>query len=590
MTSPGKITRFAPATAGAPRTRRIVLPFLAAGLVGAVLPLAGPGAPAAHAEEKKPFSGYSTSAFATPVRLEIYEPTIPIPATPQLELSFGYSTVEADSSSGQGRSSYLWPGDPVGEGLKTIVEQLGLPPELAGPIAAQGYPVQVNSQFPSGPEATADEPFPGLVMRTSSADGAVSASTGFSTDCDVAAPASTGGGLPGLPGVPGLPALPTLPTVPGLAGLPVLGDLTAALPGLVGAPAQPAAAAPASAAAPEPTPEEAVACQIPPALSALVDLGGYVSTSRSRVADGKVVTTSRASLGDVRLLGGIVTISGIHATATSSSDGKTGTPSGEARFGTVTIAGQEFAFGPEGYRAVGQTGAIPGLPDDPAKALKTLGVTLTLPTPERVSDGDEASTAVSALQVEIDTAILAPVLQQIPLGKLLAEVPFPPEAAILKSLLGALPNLAPRVVLTLGSAQSEVDTVQGIPLPDLPAADTPETPDTPGGEEPPGAGGGAGDGAGGGAGGAGTAAPPGGTGGAPGATTDAAGVGDLPAAAPVAAGLPPLFSIPGMLLLGGIALATVAGSYLRRLGAAALGGGASCSHGLDSGLPDLRKA
>ncbi len=63
-----------------------------------------------------------------------------------------------------------------------------------------------------------------------------------------------------------------------------------------------------------------------------------------------------------------------------------------------------------------------------------------------------------------------------------------------------------------------------------------------------------------------------------------------PAAAPVAAGLPPLFSIPGLLLLGGIALAAVAGSYLRRLGAAALGGGASCSHGLDSGLPDLRKA
>ena len=39
-----------------------------------------------------------------------------------------------------------------------------------------------------------------------------------------------------------------------------------------------------------------------------------------------------------------------------------------------------------------------------------------------------------------------------------------------------------------------------------------------------------------------------------------------------------------------LAGAAVAGSYVRRLGAAALGGGGACSHGLDSGLPDLRKA
>ena len=32
------------------------------------------------------------------------------------------------------------------------------------------------------------------------------------------------------------------------------------------------------------------------------------------------------------------------------------------------------------------------------------------------------------------------------------------------------------------------------------------------------------------------------------------------------------------------------GEHLRRMGALALGGGAACPHGLDSGLPDLRKA
>ena len=63
----------------------------------------------------------------------------------------------------------------------------------------------------------------------------------------------------------------------------------------------------------------------------------------------------------------------------------------------------------------------------------------------------------------------------------------------------------------------------------------------------------------------------------------------LPPAA-LASGLPDLFSIPGLLLVGSIAGACVAGSYVRRMGALALGGGGACSHGLDSGLPDLRKA
>ena len=42
-------------------------------------------------------------------------------------------------------------------------------------------------------------------------------------------------------------------------------------------------------------------------------------------------------------------------------------------------------------------------------------------------------------------------------------------------------------------------------------------------------------------------------------------------------------------MVGAIAGALVAGSYVRRIGAMALGGAGACSHGLDSGLPDLRK-
>ncbi len=65
--------------------------------------------------------------MATPVKVEIFEPTIPIPTVPQAEFDFGYAKVKADSASTKGRASFMWPGDGVGEGLKTFFDQLGLP-------------------------------------------------------------------------------------------------------------------------------------------------------------------------------------------------------------------------------------------------------------------------------------------------------------------------------------------------------------------------------------------------------------------------------------------------------------------------------
>ena len=82
-------------------------PLFAAGLVGAVLPVS-----TAEAAPAATFSGFATSAVASPLRLEIYEPTIPIPSDPQLELEVGYTMVEADTSSSHGRSSLplaRWP-------------------------------------------------------------------------------------------------------------------------------------------------------------------------------------------------------------------------------------------------------------------------------------------------------------------------------------------------------------------------------------------------------------------------------------------------------------------------------------------------
>lgn len=502
--------------------KRLALSVAALGVVGAGLPTAGPVS-ASPAAEEPPFSGYSSSAWAAPVRLEIYDPSIPIPHSPQFEVEFGYSLVEADSGSSHGRASWLWPGDPVGEGLKTFVEQLGLPPKLG----EKGYPVQVNAIAPGGPAEHKDEPFPGTIMRTSADDAGATASMGFSPDGQTQDSEDTPTGSP-------------------LAGLL----------GLLGAPT-PAGEPPASAPG------------IPAPLEVLVDFGGYQSSSRNTADSESVQASSRSALGEVRLLGGLIQMSGISTRSTASSDGSKGVAGGKSTYGSMTIAGKEFSIGPDGVVSAGKPSPIPGLPDDPAAALAKLGLSIVVPKARLTREGDKAVSVVEGLRIELDTKVLKPVLAALPLDKLVALFPdLPGQASQLKSLLSGVTSLAPRFVITLGVATSTVDTVQAVPVEPPPVVPEPAPPGLPGVDT--------------------------GTGAAPAVVPPvveppAAAPADLDDVVPVSAGLPPLFSIPGVLFLGALALAVAVGSYLRKMGTLALGAG-SCSHGLASGLPDLRKA
>jgi hypothetical protein len=553
--------------------RTLVIPFVAAGVAATSLSLAAPAA----ADPGDAYSGYSSSGIATPIKVEVFEPTIPLPTVPQGEFDLGYAKVKANSAGTSGRASFLWPGDAIGEGLKTFFEQLGLPSD---PVK-NGYPVQVNSQYPSDTTKAKNTPFPGTSMTTRSGAKSSRATVGFSSDCnagdgagdDSEDPPSDGGLLPGLPDVPLLDNLDDLLTVVGLGK-----------------------ASSASSASDQPAedgdgddPADTDACPLPAALGLLVDVNGYVADAHS-VSDGATVTsTSRAALGDVRLLGGIVTMSGITSTVVAASDGTTGQAQGRADYGTVTIAGQTFGIGPEGYVAQGTPSPIPGLPDDPTAALATLGISIQLPKPAYKANGDKASGTVEGLIVTIDLKTLKPVLSQLDLGPLLAQVPFPPEAAPLKSLLGALGNLSPKLVLHLGYTTAAVDTVQSIPIPAaVPDNDPTGSPSADAGDGTTG-------GATGGATGGGGSGPAGGSALPPATTTPDGSTGDTltdaSAIAPAAAGsgLPKLFSIPGLLLFAGLGGALLAGSYVRRLGALVLGAGGACPHGLESGLPDLRK-
>ncbi|HEX5088836.1 MAG TPA: hypothetical protein VFV89_13580 [Nocardioides sp.] len=556
-----------------------LIPLAAAGLAATSLSLAS--APARADGSPAPagaYSGYSASGIATPVKIEVFEPTIPLPTTPQGEFDLGYAKVRSNSAGTSGRASFMWPGDAIGEGLKTFFSELGLPTE---PVE-NGYPVQVNSEYPSGTTRQRSTPLPGTSMSTESGEDRSRATVGFSTDCNAGDGAGDDSGDPDSGGsvVPGLP-VPLLDNLDDILGLLGLGGQQAPTSPRSSAPATPAGGGSSE----QPDSGSTEVCPLPSALSALVDVNGYVADSQS-VSDGTTVQAiSRSALGEVRLLGGVVTMSGISSSVVSASDGTTGRSQGRADYGTMTIAGQTFGVGPEGFTAAGRSGPIPALPDDPTAALAALGITVQVPEPAYKADGDKASGTVEGMVVTIDLKTLKPALSQINLGPILAQVPFPPQAAPLKSLLGAIGNLSPRIVLHLGYATSAVDTVQPIKIPaTVPDNDPTGSPtEDPGGSATGGAtGGGAVPGGGGGL-------PP--VGGAAGGTDGGAGTDTAGGLSPASAspGLPPLFSIPGLLLCAGLGGALLAGSYVRRLGALVLGAGGACAHGLESGLPDLRK-
>ena len=108
------------------------------------------------------YGGFSTIATATPLKLEIFEPALPLPTEPQAEFDLSYTRVDGSSGPAtSARASAMWPGAAIGEGLKTFGEQLGLPEALTG----GGYPVQANAGFPGDTTQQSQEFLPGMIGR-----------------------------------------------------------------------------------------------------------------------------------------------------------------------------------------------------------------------------------------------------------------------------------------------------------------------------------------------------------------------------------------------------------------------------------------
>ena len=531
---------------------------VAAGLASTALL---PGAGTATAEPA--FAGFATEATATPVRLAMFEPVIPIPSEPQAEMNIAYTTVQsATGPSATGRASWLWPGDAVGEGCKTFVEQLHLGDTG---LCADGYPVQVNSQTPGGPEHDHDEPMPGAVMRSSADAARTVATVGWSPDGKVEQrrPEEDGGedgeGGEGGDGGDGGEDQPESP-------VPVPGDLSELGAAITGK----------QRVEPEPEPNGIV----PEELAAVVDAGGMSSVSEVLTGGDTIRSVATSRLSDVALLNGVIGIDAIRVVSTTTSNGRKATTDVDTRISGLTLAGTPIVLDRRGVRLADQEAPLEGLPADPNEALKQLGIRLVLPQGDRSAKRETATASIEGLRVEMDLTVLR---KQIDTGALEEVVTgitkeFPEEAAELRSAIGALFQVAPKLVLTLGNAASTTTTIQGV---DFPLIEVPETPLDMGASGPAGTSGGVS----GAAVGSGAVPPSGAAGGTAGEAVTT-GV----ETEPMAAGLPPLASIPGALLVGGIVLASGVGWWLQRIGGFVLGGAGACAHGLESGVPDLRKA
>lgn len=148
-------------------------PLLAAG----VLTLLAAGTPAYAAPASSvadgPIGGYTATVSAAPVSVKVYEPVIPLPASPQAEADLSYTQVTTSTGPSQrALASTLWPGAGLGDGFATISSALG--------AGARSYPVQVNATYPGGKQQAEQSFGPAATMRSSAGetDAEAAASTG----------------------------------------------------------------------------------------------------------------------------------------------------------------------------------------------------------------------------------------------------------------------------------------------------------------------------------------------------------------------------------------------------------------------------
>ncbi|MDT4922075.1 MAG: hypothetical protein QOI15_2977, partial [Pseudonocardiales bacterium] len=484
------------------RTRRAVALFGGVGLAV----LAWPGPSSADTS----LGGYSGVAQAEAIRIQIFDPVIPIPTDPgkpQVDAGIAYSKSIVDTGPvTRATASYLWPGDVLGDGFG----------QLVGNDAAQ-YAIQVNSRYPETAAAPANN-----TAQLTDGNGMTTSTDGFHTKAT-----TTGLGVVG-------PDTDLLSGIgEGLKNLPLGGHKTPT-------PNQPSPELP---------------LPIGQMLAGLATVKNVSTTSTVDVEDKSVTVTAHAQMSEISLLHGLITIDGIKVTSTVASDGKKATTSGTIRPVGITVAGLDIGLDGKGVAiGGGDSTAPPEIPSTVTDLLRRLGIEFTYAPTTQSIDGATGTLASDALVISIDTQPLKTALNVGgligPLQDLVGRIPK------LGSQLGPLLGLGPKIVFRIGDVFTSATAAPAYVGPVIPPSGGGGNP---GGGNPGGnTGGGTVPGTGGGV------IPP--AGGGPVTNPPVTGPPISQPSQPTAFALPGLGDIPKMMILAGLALALAAGWLFRTLG------------------------
>lgn len=489
--------------------------------VAGLLTLAWPGPAWADSS----LGGYSVTSSASVIHVEVFEPVLPLPSSPQGDLSIGYTQTSADSGpSTRALASYVWPGAVIGDGFNQLS---GNPNSV--------YPIQVDSRYPATTSAPAKN-----TAQITDGNGMTTSTDGATTTANV-----TGLGIAG-------------------PDVNLLGGLGTGLGSLSGKPSKV-----------KPTPD--VPVPVSSTLASLVTAKGVTSNSTVKVLDKSVTSTSTAAASDISLLHGIIGLSGVKVTDTVTSDGTKATTTGEATIGGLTIAGVKIALGDAGITVGSSAVKLPALPTSLTSLLKSLGIQLDIAPVTKTVSGATGTFAGQALVVTLDTGPLKQALNG-PLSLLINLL-----GSTAATQLAPLIQLAPKFVVKLGEANTSVSA-----SPPYTGGNSGGTTGSTGGGFTGGGSGGT-IGGGGTSGAVistpGTPGTPGTAGGTPATGTGLPGSSPQTAAY----SLPGLGSMPKFLIVGALILAAAIGWLMQAAGGLMLSSGGTCGMGLETGVPDLRK-
>lgn len=345
--------------------------------------------------------GYQGFAVADPIHIEIFDPTIPLPSDPQVDIGIGYTKAQVETGPvSRATASYLWPGDVIGDGFGQLT---GNP--------AQSYPIQVDSRYPATNAAPATNS-----AQISDGNGMYTSSNPNTTKADV-----VGLGIAG-------PDTNLLSNV-GKGLSQILGSNKSTAPLTPPAPVQ-----------------------VSKTLAALATVQNVKSESSATLGLKTFTTTAHATASDISLLGGLISIKGFDMTAQSSSDGAKAVNTGHAEIGGIGIGKSVISLDDKGLNLAGGLVKIPALPDVLVNSLKQIGIQIQTVQTSKQVQGATGSFSAQGLVITIDTHPLRAALDA-PFG-ILAQIINQLPSNDLTQQLSSLIHLAPKFVITIGDVSS----------------------------------------------------------------------------------------------------------------------------------------